>query len=109
MRFKFVCNLLVAVAVAVVAVGAQGKLTRLSFNFDGDGEQATSVAPAAGGTGGSAIFTKSVFVPKDNDAVYITFSGTGDTHGGSTLAMSCNVDGVPCSGLSSGACAVASG
>jgi len=103
--------------VAVATLQAQTPLFRLAANFDGDAEK-FAVAGAGGnalpgGTGGVLIYSKTVFQPNGKDTLFVTFSGTGDTHNGAKLAMSCTIDGVLCSGLGSGgsigACGAPSG
>ena len=69
-------------------------LHRLSAEFQnavsvGAVEIVTTVAPAAGGTGGEAKYTKTLSIPFN--VVYITFSAQGDTHDGAGLAMSANI------------------
>ena len=59
------------------------------------------------------IYSKAVFQPPGKNTLFVTFSGTGDTHGGSKLAMSCTIDGILCGGLgapaSIGACGATPG
>ena len=70
-------------------------LHRLSAEFQNTSslgvadEISTTAAPAAGGTGGTPTYSKTLSIPFD--VVYVTFSAQGDTHGGATLAMSANV------------------
>ena len=72
-------------------------LHRLSAEFQnsttGVNEVSTAVAPtgtaAAPGTGGVAVYTKTLSIPFN--VVYITFSAQGDTHGGAALSMSANI------------------
>jgi len=67
-------------------------------NFDGT-ETSTNVAATgtaiAPGTGGTLVYTKSVFVPQlsGGQVMYITISAVGDNHFGESNFLSCNVDG----------------
>jgi hypothetical protein len=92
--------------VAVATLQAQTPLFRLAANYDGDAEKLAVAGaggdPLAGGAGGVLIYSKTVFQPQGKTTLFVTFSGTGDTHDGSTLAMSCKIDGVLCGGLGSG-------
>jgi hypothetical protein len=81
---------------------ANGPILRIAAdfkNFDGT-ETFTDVHDSLGGT---AVFTKTVFVPLGMNTLYFTVSTTGDTHDGAALRMSCNVDGVFCNPGSGGA------
>ncbi len=78
-----------AVAIFAVATWAGAAwLSRLVSDFQ-TGEITSLTAPAAGGTGGSHVYTKAVRIPFP--VVFITFTGTGDTHGGAALLMSGSV------------------
>src|SRR5437870_5151007 len=105
MKPNVACRFLAALVVLLVAapLRAQTPLFRLSANFDGDSEKLAIAGAggdaAAGGAGGVVIFSKTVFQPNGKNVLFVTFSGTGDTHSGSTLAMSCTIDGVLCGGL----------
>ena len=57
-------------------------------------ERTSTVLPGPLGTGGTLVYTKTLFVPRRT--LFVTFSGTGDGHGGAALLMACLVDGVPC-------------
>jgi hypothetical protein len=61
-------------------------LHRLSAEFQNSGEISTTVGPAAGGT---VVYDKTLKIPFK--VAYITFSATGDTHGGSALLMTASV------------------
>lgn len=74
---------------------------RLAATKQYDGERITSVPAGVIGTDGLLVYSKAVFVPgkvTETAALFVTFSGTGDTHGGAALLMSCYVDfpAVPC-------------
>jgi len=65
-------------------------------------EITTTILPTpfpAVAAGGKIVYTKTLFIPHKN--VYVTFSGTGDTHAGpgglgAALLMTCLIDGAPC-------------
>src|SRR6516225_5999244 len=67
-------------------------------NFDGT-ETFTNIAASGTnvlpGTGGTLVYTKSVFVPQlsGGQVLYITISAVGDDHFGESNFLSCNVDG----------------
>ncbi len=48
------------------------------------------------GDGGVVIYNKSVHVPEDINVLFITIGGTGTTHQGARLLISCIIDGVAC-------------
>jgi hypothetical protein len=90
-----------AVAVLAIATWAgAAPLHRVVSDFQdtttlGMNEVFSTALPAAGGAGGSHVYTKSVNIPP-NHAVYITFTATGDTHQnanafGAALLMSASV------------------
>jgi hypothetical protein len=85
-----------AVAVLAIATWAgAAPLHRVVSDFQdtttlGQFEVTSTALPAAGGAGGSHVYTNSVNIPP-NHAVYITFTATGDTHEGAALLMSASV------------------
>jgi hypothetical protein len=103
---KHISNTRLAVAIPAVAVLAiatwagAAPLHRVVSDFQdtttlGQPEVFSTALPAAGGAGGSHVYTKSVSIPP-NHAVYITFTATGDTHQnaqglGAALLMSASV------------------
>lgn len=77
--------------------GNSGFVRRYAANFDAYGFEIVSVAPpAANGQGGTVIYNKNFFVADDINTLYVGISGTGDTHFGARLQLSCLVDGAPC-------------
>ena len=93
--------LLTVFSVFLTAGAFAQEIQRLSAqfkNFDGT-ETFTNVAAsgtsAAPGTGGTLVYTKSVFVPQlsAGQVMYITISAVGDDHFGESNFLSCNVDG----------------
>lgn len=92
------------IVAGVLAVGVStlvqaqsfGPLHRLSVEtqFAPPEEISTAAVPADDGAGGATVYSKTLFTPFRN--LFITFSGTGDTHGGAALLMTCVVDGVLC-------------
>jgi len=93
--------LLVAVATPANAQ-ALGPVHRFSAEFQfsppGSPEITTAALPGPGGTGGTTVYSKTLFIPYRT--LFVTFSATGDTHrgltGGAALLMTCVVDGVVC-------------
>ena len=93
-----------------ISVSAQqlGPVHRFSAEFQfqpslGADEISTTAAPGAGGTGGTVVYSKTLFVP--GHTLFVTFSGTGDVHtttpgtgvsSVSSLLMTCTVNGVLC-------------
>jgi hypothetical protein len=74
-------------------------LLRLAANFETFGspdEVTTTLPPAAGATGGIAIYDKTVSVPPGMSTLYVTISAVGDEHGGARLELACLVDTSPC-------------
>ena len=99
MKRKTLLLTLFSVFLAVSAFGQD--IMRLSAqfkNFDGT-ETFTTVAATGSstvpGTGGTRVYTKSVFVPalSGGQVMYITISAVGDDHHGESNFLSCNVDG----------------
>jgi hypothetical protein len=77
--------------------GNSGYVRRYAANFTGYGfEIFTNLAPQPNGQGGLIIYNKNFFVADDINTLYVRVSGTGDTHGGARLQLSCLVDGQPC-------------
>jgi hypothetical protein len=98
----------IALLAAAVAVGAMlllfppkattaaptgGPVTRLASFYDWSGEVSTSTSTD---NGGLKIFDTNVFPPSNANALYITFSATGDTHNGSALSLQCLVNDHSC-------------
>jgi len=86
-------------------------LSRLSadfLNFD-DSESSTIVAALPNAEGGTVVYRKTVFVPFDQNVLYITFSATGDTHDGAALWLACRVNGSACNPGAGGAGGAPSG
>ncbi|MGH3118773.1 MAG: hypothetical protein ACRDQ2_16990 [Gaiellales bacterium] len=88
-----------------------GPLNRLSADFKNFDETETSTVVGAfpgsvgsmPGDDGQVVYRKTVFVPFDQNVLYITFSATGDTHDGAALWLSCRVNGARCNPGSGGA------
>jgi hypothetical protein len=102
---KTFAGLLVLGALLTVDARAQA-INRLASKFHFNTEISTTVAPSAGGGGGTPFFSKTVYVPaslSQTPVLFVTISGTGDGHGGSAHAFSCNVDGALCNSGSSSA------
>jgi len=90
---------LLVVAIATPAnAQALGPVHRFSAEFQfsppGSPEISTVVPPGPGGTGGTTVYSKTLFIPYRT--LFVTFSGTGDTHRGAALLMTCVVDGAVC-------------
>ncbi len=61
-------------------------------------ELATLEPPLPSGNGGLVIYKKSEFVPAGQvNTMFITVSGTGDTHNGARLQLAAKIDGKACS------------
>jgi hypothetical protein len=102
--FVFVCALLWGSLSGVAgAFDDEGVVHRLAANFNFGGEQSTTAAPGALGTGGIVIYDKTVSVPDDVNVLFVTISTTGDVHGNAQADFACLVDGVPCNAGDSGA------
>jgi hypothetical protein len=67
-----------------------GSIVRLVSAYDMDGEVSTD------DEAGIMIFNRNVVPPSNANTLYVTFSGTGDSHGGSTTRLGCRVDGHGC-------------
>jgi len=95
---------LLVVAIATPAnAQALGPVHRFSAEFQfsppGSPEITTAALPGPGGTGGTTVYSKTLFIPYRT--LFVTFSATGDTHvgpngEGAALLMTCVVDGVVC-------------
>ena len=91
---------MIAVAVSAITVGVRadslGPIYRLSadFQYGPPPERGSITTAAADGTGGTLIYSKTLFVPRRT--VFVTFHATADVHGGAALLMACLIDGVPC-------------
>lgn len=101
MRTRLMAILLALVAVVGVVgpriTEAQGVLFRLSAEFLCFGDAGCpSEKFTNAGVPGVKVYAKSVFVPFGVNTLYVTFSGTADTHDGAQLLLSCNVGGVFC-------------
>jgi hypothetical protein len=72
-------------------------LIRLDSEFHGtaEGGEISTTTPAL--SGGTQIFSKTVFVPFGFSTGYLTISTQGDSHGGVALQLECLVDGSACS------------
>ena len=55
------------------------------------------------GNDGQLVYHKTVSVPDDHNVLYVTMSGTGDTHDGAALWLGCRVDGNDCNPGAGGA------
>jgi hypothetical protein len=67
-----------------------GSLVRLVSAYDMDGEASTS------SDSGIILLNRNVVPPSNANTLYITFSGTGDSHEGNTTRLGCRVDGHGC-------------
>ena len=77
--------------------GNTGYLRRYAANFTAYGNEiATNTPPAPNAQGGTIIYNKNFFTADDINTLYVTVSGTGDSHGGARLELACLVDGNPC-------------
>jgi hypothetical protein len=94
--FVFACALLWGSLSGVARADDEGVIHRLAANFNFAGEQNTTAAPGALGTGGIVIYDKTVSVPDDVNVLFVTISSTGDVHGNARADFACLVDGVPC-------------
>jgi hypothetical protein len=103
--FTFVV-LTVSVAFGVsVAFADSGGFHLLSAQFEKfDGNEFFTNAPPSGtppGSGGSAFYTKAVYVPEEQNVLIINVSMTADAffsapHNGTQIQLSCLVDGNAC-------------
>ena len=98
--WKFKCVLMAVAVVCAIAfwptITKASFLNRLAADHSFPSEQFTTAVAAANATGGSPIYTRTVFVPRSNNVLYITISATADTHLGAGQAFACTVGGVPC-------------
>lgn len=69
---------------------APGSLVRLVSAYDMSGEVSTDDET------GVMIFNRNVVPPSNANTLYMTFSGTGDSHDGSVTRLGCRVDGHGC-------------
>jgi len=93
-----------------------GLLSRLRadfLNFD-DTETLTNVKAAAnctsapcvpGSPDGALFYRKTVSLPKGDNVIYVSYSGTSDVHDDAALMMSCRIDGAFCNPGQQGASA----
>ena len=91
-------GLLVVAITTPASAQALGPVHRFSAEFQfsppGSPEITTAALPGPGGTGGTTVYSKTLFIPYRT--LFVTFSATGDTHNGAALLMTCVVDGVVC-------------
>jgi hypothetical protein len=81
-----------------------GPLSRLSADFKNfDATESSTIVgvfpnsvDSVMGDDGTLVYRKTIFVPFDQNVLYITFSGVGDTHDGAALWLNCRVDGANC-------------
>ena len=67
-----------------------GSLVRLVSAYDMDGEASTSSET------GVLLLNRNVVPPSNANTLFVTFSGTGDSHDGATTRLGCRVDGHGC-------------
>jgi len=86
------CALIASAVLTLVAplAEAQNPLYRLAatFRFFGS-ERVSTVPPVAGGSGGVAIYSRTVVVPPGVNVLYVTMSTTGDGHSGARHQFAC--------------------
>jgi len=97
-----------------VAAGAFAQeISRLSAQYKNfNGTETTTNIKATGtssipGTGGTLVYSKSVFVPflaGGRPIMYVTISAVGDNHNGESNFISCNIDGASGVGSASTVC-----
>ena len=97
---KFRSFVMLAVVLCAVSAGVKadslGPIYRLSadFQYGPPPERGSITTAGANGTGGTLIYSKTLFVPRRT--VFVTFHATASVHHGAVLLMACLVDGVPC-------------
>src|SRR5688500_13021475 len=69
---------------------SSGGIVRLVSAYDMDGEVSTDTES------GIPIFNRTVVPPSTANTLFITFSGTGDSHDGAATRLGCRVDGHGC-------------
>lgn len=100
---KFIA-VLAGVCVMMITAQAYAQLDRLSAEYlRFNGTESSSAVAATGtaavpGTGGTRVYSKTVFVPFISNSyglpvLYFTISAIGDNHGGESNNLSCNIDG----------------
>jgi len=100
---------LVAIATPTLA---GGPLLRLDANWNYFGFEASTLNDADNPTaltGGTAVYTKVVFVPAGANTIYVTMSTTGDGHDGAASCFTALVDGAFFNAGTQGAAACADG
>jgi hypothetical protein len=87
-------------ALAMPPSAQAGFLDRLAADFAKfDGTEFVTVAPALPAppaSGGTVIYSRVVVAPPGVNTLYVTLSGTGDTHDGAASEFACLVDGQSC-------------
>ena len=68
------------------------RLTRLFAGF----KSTSSEKSTSSTTTGVEVFSKTIFVPGGKQTLFVTFSGTGDSHNGAASRLDCFIDGVEC-------------
>ena len=103
-RIKYASS---AVAFAILfqipSFASAGDLHRLSADFLAfDGDRSTSISANSvcssshdctpGSTDGALLYEKKIRIPKGDNALFISFTGQSDVHGGAGLWLSCRKD-----------------
>jgi len=90
---KALVGVFVAGVALPAALQAQSPVKRFSaefLNWDGT-ESVTDLAVP-----GIAVYDKTLTFGSDVNTVYVTFSGTADSHAGNAEWLECTIDGTPC-------------
>ncbi|MGH9785249.1 MAG: hypothetical protein ACRD88_13790 [Terriglobia bacterium] len=102
---RYICSSLIVSLFAfgsVISTAQAQNIIRKSAEFlyftpGATGTEATSIAVNGPlGTGGTSVYTKTIFTGPGENILYVTMSATGDAHGGVKQRFACLVDGVPC-------------
>jgi len=95
-----ICAEFIVIAGLLVFVMPRGAPAGTRFSFDAEfrgsaegGETSTTVPALSGGT---PIFSKTVFVPYPLNTLFFTVSAQADSHSGVALHLECLIDGAPC-------------